>query len=284
MTESTSSTVGHYRSFGLRRLTAAIGAEISGLDITAPLSQPQVDELHDALARHQVLFFRDQRFGLESHKAFGRRFGALHVHPSAPSHPEHPEVLRIHADADSKIVAGERWHSDVSCEQHPPLGSILYLHTLPPVGGDTLFASMFAAYDALSPRFKALLEGLTATHDGEHVFRGRFGNYGRPDDGRRHPRASHPVVRTHPVSGRKAIFVNPGFTTHIDGVPAAESEAILGFLFAHCAKPDFQVRFHWEPHSVAFWDNRSTQHLAVWDYFPHVRSGYRVTVQGDLPA
>ncbi|MFT4267350.1 MAG: TauD/TfdA family dioxygenase [Xenophilus sp.] len=272
-----------YATFDASPVTPAIGAEVSGIDITRPLNPLQVQELGAALVRHQVLFFRDQPFDVERQKAFGRYFGELHVHPSAPSVPGHPEVLRIHADAESTIVAGERWHSDVSCDARPPAASILYLHTVPSGGGDTLFASGFAAYDALSERLKALLDGLSATHDGDHVFRGRFNNYGRAGDGRPHPRHSHPVVRTHPVSGRKALFVNPGFTTHIDGLPRGESRALLDFLYAHTQKPDFQVRFRWRADSVAFWDNRSTQHLAVWDYFPQVRSGHRVTLRGDTP-
>ncbi len=140
------------------------------------------------------------------------------------------------------------------------MGSILYLHTVPPVGGDTLFASQYAAYDALSPRMKTYLEGLK-------VF----------------PKASHPIIRTHPVSRRKALFVNQGFTTHIDGLPKEESGAILNYLFEHCTRPEFQVRFRWRPHSVTFWDNRSVQHMALWDYYPQVRSGRRVTIKGDRP-
>jgi taurine dioxygenase len=264
-------------------LTRRIGAEVLGVDITRALDAAERDAIERALLEHQVIFFRDQPFELESQKAFGRLFGALHVHPGAPGPEGHPEILRIHADAQSRHVAGEAWHSDVSCDLAPPLGSILHLHTVPASGGDTLFASMYAAYDALSDRFKALLEGLTATHDGEHVYRGRYRHLGANDAGRSYPRASHPVVRTHPATGRKALFVNPGFTTHIDGLPRAESDALLAFLHAHSQKPDFQVRFRWRPHSVAFWDNRCVQHLAVWDYFPDVRSGHRVTIQGDRP-
>lgn len=264
-------------------LTRHIGAEISGIDITQPLQESQIRELQRALAEHQVLFFRDQPFTLEAQKNFGRYFGPLHIHPGAPSPAGHPEILRIHADAESRYVAGENWHSDVSCDAEPPLGSILHLHTVPPQGGDTLFASGYAAYEALSDRLKHYLEGLRATHDGDHVYRGRFKNYGAADSGKVYPRSQHPVVRTHPVTGRKALFVNPGFTTQIDGIPPKESAALLAFLYEHSTQPEFVVRFRWKPHSVAFWDNRCTQHLAVWDYRPAVRSGYRVTIQGDAP-
>ncbi len=190
-------------------------------------------------------------------------------------------MLPVHGDANSKRVNGEYWHSDVSCDDEPPLGSILYLHTVPPVGGDTMFASIPAAYDALSPEMKQLLEGLTAVHSGEAVYRKMNTILGVDDRGRIFPRATHPVIRTHPVNGRKAIFVNPGFTSHIVELPPEEGHAILEFLYQHATNPVFQVRFRWEPHSIAFWDNRSAQHMALWDYYPHTRSGYRVTVKGN---
>jgi taurine dioxygenase len=257
-----------YETINVSPVTPRIGAEVDGLTLAKPLSNHQVEELHQALAEHQVLFFRDQPLDVESHKALGRCFA---------------EILPIHADANSKRIAGEYWHSDVSCDEEPPLGSILYLHTVPAVGGDTLFASQYAAYDALSSRMKAYLEGLTATHSGDHVYRATNVLVGRDDRGKVFPKASHPVIRTHPVTKRKALFVNQGFTTHIDGLPKEESRAILNYLFEHCTRPEFQVRFRWRPHSVAFWDNRSVQHMALWDYYPHVRSGRRVTIKGDRP-
>ena len=161
--------------------------------------------------------------------------------------------------------------------------SVLHLNTVPPVGGDTLFTSMSAAYDALSDRMKTYLDGLTATHDGERVWRGRYSNQGIDDSGTIYPRAVHPVIRTHPVTGRKGIFVNAVFTTHINEIPRDESDDILAFLYKHFTKSIFQVRFRWQPNSVAFWDNRCVQHQALWDYFPQTRSGYRVTIEGDRP-
>jgi taurine dioxygenase len=260
-----------------------IGALITGVDITAPLSNSELETLHEALAAHHVLFFRDQHFTLDSQKAFGRLFGELHIHPNLPGPDGHPEILPIHADASSKRINGERWHSDVSCDQEPPMGSVLHLHTVPEAGGDTLFASMVAAYDALSPRMKTYLEGLTAFHSGERSYRRTNALLGIDDRHRSFPSATHPVIRTHPVTGRKALFVNRNFTYRINELPEEESDAILGFLYQHAEKPDFQVRFRWEPHSVAFWDNRAVQHLALWDYFPQVRSGNRVTIKGDRP-
>jgi taurine dioxygenase len=267
-----------YETIQVRPLTLRIGAEIDGVDISRPLSNQQTAELHDAIARHQVIFFRDQTLTHDQHKAFGRLFGDLMIHSGVAGLEDHPEIVAIHADARSKNVAGENWHSDLTCDAEPPMGSILYLHTVPETGGDTMFASMYAAYDALSPRMKAYLEGLTAEHDGDHVYRPLF-----PHIDRRYPCSVHPIVRTHPVTRRKSLFVNASYVTRIMDVPKAEGDAILGFLYQHIANPNFHVRFRWRPNSVAFWDNRCTQHLAVWDYFPQTRSGFRVTVAGDRP-
>src|SRR5580692_9477591 len=165
-----------YQTIEVTKLTPIFGAEIGGVDLSCPLGNQQFQEVHDALMENLVIFFRDQNLTHDQHKAFGRLFGELAVHPASPHAPAgHPEILPIHADENSKHVAGEEWHSDVSCAENPPMGSILYLTEIPETGGDTLFASMYAAYDRLSPPIKALLEGLTATHDGEPVYRGRFG-------------------------------------------------------------------------------------------------------------
>jgi len=271
-----------YQTIQVNPSTAAIGAEVSGIDLGKPLGNQQFQELHDALMAHQVLFFRDQKLSLDQHKAFGRLFGELAIHPNTAGPEGHPEILPIHADANSKRVAGERWHSDVSCDPEPPMGSILNLKTIPDVGGDTIFTSMYAAYNALSAPMKDYLSKLTAIHDGTRNYT-RTNNIIGAVTNKTFPRAEHPVIRTHPVSGRQAIFVNPVFTMAIKDVPEVESEAILKFLYDHCAKPHWQVRFRWQPDSVAFWDNRCVQHIAMWDYFPNVRSGYRVTVKGDKP-
>lgn len=272
-----------YSTIAVDPVTPRIGAVISGVDLSQPVSNQQYSEIHDALMEHQVIFFRDQKMNLDQHKDLGRHFGELHIHPASPGPEGHPEVLIIHADENSKRVAGERWHSDVSCDAEPPMGSILHLQKVPPTGGDTLFASMSAAYDALSDRMKSYLEGLTATHSGEHVYRGRYADKGVNDAGKVYPTNVHPVVRTHPVTGRKCLFVNPTFTVKINEVGRDESEGVLNFLYDFSAKPDFQCRFRWQEQSVAFWDNRSVQHIAMWDYFPQVRSGYRITIKGDRP-
>ena len=270
-----------YTAIQIDKLTPHVGAEIRGVDLARPLDERTFKEIHAALVDNGVIFFRDQHLTPEQQKDFGRLFGELHVHPAAPSLLEgHPEILVIHADEKSMRVAGENWHSDVSCDPEPPMGSILYMHELPPVGGDTLFASMYAAYDGLSAPMKRFLEPLTAMHEGEHVYRGR---YGVDDRGRVFPKAEHPVIRTHPVSGRKALFVNGGFTTRIVQLARAESDALLQFLFRHLETPEFQCRFRWQVNSVAFWDNRCVQHHAMWDYYPQRRHGHRVTIKGDKP-
>jgi taurine dioxygenase len=263
------------------KLTPCIGAEVTGVDLSRPLSDELFQAVHDALMEHQVIFFRDQALTPEQHKAFGRRFGSLHVHPASSNHPDgHPEVMVIHADERSRFVAGEVWHSDVSCEAAPPMGSILHLQEVPPLGGDTLFASMYAAYDALSDPVKRLLEPLTAVHDGGHYYVGR---YEGPSRDAEYPRAQHPVVCRHPVTGRRLLFVNRMFTTHIPALKPAESDAVLEMLYRHIETPEFQCRFTWRAGSVAFWDNRCVQHHAIWDYYPHRRHGHRVTIQGSTP-
>jgi alpha-ketoglutarate-dependent taurine dioxygenase len=271
-----------YETIEVRKLTPTIGAEIFGVDLGDDLGNQQFQEVHDALMENLVVFFRDQKMTPERHKEFGSRFGRLHLHPAAPSLLDgHPEILVIKADENSKRVAGEEWHSDVSCDPEPPMGSILYMHEVPANGGgDTLFASMYAAYDGLSAPIKTLLEGMTAIHDGEHVYRGR---YGVDDRGKTFPRAEHPVIRTHPVTGRKALYVNRGFTTRIVQLKRHESAAVLDMLFEHAETPEFQCRFKWQPGSIAFWDNRCVQHHAMWDYFPLRRYGHRVTICGDKP-
>ena len=270
-----------YETITVDKLTPIIGAEIGGVDLNTA-SNRQMDEIHRALAENSVIFFRDQQLTQEAHLDFGRHFGPLHRHPAAPHEPGHPDLMIITADKDSPRANGEGWHSDVSCDEEPPLGSILYVKECPPRGGDTLFASMYAAYDALSDRMKHYLEGLRAIHDGEENYRGTYANFGVQDK-KTYPRASHPVIRTHPVTGKKALFVNKGFTRRILDIPADESAAILAYLYEHSANPLFQCRFRWQENSIAFWDNRCVQHRAMWDYWPHRRFGNRVTVKGDRP-
>lgn len=264
----------------IRKLSPVIGAEIGGVDLSRPLDPGTFQAVHQALMENLVIFFRDQTLSHEQHKALGRQFGELHIHPASPPPPGHPEILIIHADANSKRVSGEMWHSDVSCDTEPPMGSLLYLHTVPEVGGDTMFANMYRAFKTLSAPLQAMLCQFTAIHDGEAAYRER---YGRGEAARVFPRAEHPVVRTHPVTGRQALFVNCHFTSRIVQLRKDESDALLAYLFRHIETPEFSCRFRWRPYSLAFWDNRAAQHHALWDYFPQTRHGYRVTVKGDRP-
>jgi taurine dioxygenase len=268
-------------TFTARPVSPILGAEIEGIDLARPLNETQVAELRTALGHYGVLFFRHQNFDFESQKRFGRLFGELDIHPNTPGPEGHPEILPIHADANSKIIAGERWHSDVSCFATPPLGSVLHLKIVPETGGDTLFASSAAAFDALSAPLRSFLIGLTATHSGERNYRRRNSILGVDDRGRTFPSAVHPVVIRHPISDRPSLFVNRLFTARINELAEAESDALLEFLFDHAEQPDFQIRFRWASGSVAFWDNTAVQHLAIWDYFPQTRSGSRVTIKGE---
>jgi len=255
-----------YETIAVEKLTPIIGAEITGVEIGKLVSE-------EAPSNRQMD---------EMHLAFGRKFGELHIHPAAPHEGDDPALMKIYADKDSPRANGEGWHTDVSCDVEPPMGSILYIKQCPPRGGDTLFANMYAAYEALSDRMKTYLDALTALHDGESIYRGLYANYGVADKPS-YPRAEHPVVRTHPVTGKKALYVNRGFTRHIIGIPRDESDAILAYLYQHVENPLFQCRFRWSENAIAFWDNRCTQHRAMWDYWPHTRAGTRVTVKGERP-
>jgi len=257
---------------------------VRGIDLSRGIDSAATATIRAALLEHGVLFFKEQReIPPDVQVQIGRQFGTLHMHPAAPQMPGHPEVFVIHAHKDSKIANGEFWHSDVSCDVEPPLGTILQIHTLPDIGGDTLFANMYAACDALSAPMRNMLAGLTATHESEHIYRGRYSDRGVKDAGKVYPTAVHPIIRTHVDTGRKSLFVNRTFTTRIEGLPEDESKAVLQFLFNHADSPWYQTRFRWRENDVALWDNRCTQHMAIWDYWPNERKGNRVTVKGERP-
>lgn len=251
---------------------------VRGVDLTRSLTDAEVAELRLALLEHQVLFFRDQEMSLDDLSALGRAFGPLYSHPRTPSPPGHPELVVLHADENTKAVAGATWHSDGCCEEEPPMGSILHLTTVPETGGDTLFASMYAAYDALSGAMQRMLSGLLAVNGSINA---RWYDEGKSRG--EQPAGAHPIVRTHPETGRPALFVNSTFSKRIVGMTVEEGQALLGFLFRHLERAEFQVRFQWRPNSAAFWDNRCTQHRVLFDYHPQVRTGARVTVAGDRP-
>ncbi len=268
----------NYQLIEIEPLTPCIGAIIHGADLTQPLTDELFDEIHSAWMDKMVLFFRDQPMSPEQHLALGRRFGELHVHPAAPFVNDDPALMKIHTDENSHRNNGEGWHSDVSADEEPPMASILHIHETPTEGGDTLWANMYEAYEALSDTFKRFLDPLTAIHAADYG-----GFYGDHKPQRDNPSSEHPVIRTHPVTKRKGLFVNSGFTKRIKGMSREESNAVLALLFEHVKNPNFHCRFRWKPDSVAIWDNRCTQHMAVWDYYPESRSGIRVTVKGDKP-
>ena len=263
--------------------TPLIGAEVSGLNL-GNLSDNEFGALKDAFTKHSVLFFRDQeKLDPAVQVEFAKRLGPLHAHPAAPTLDGHAEIFVIHAHKDSKVANGNGWHTDVSCDIEPPLATMLQLHDLPSVGGDTLFTSTYAAFEHLSETMQSFLMTSHAHHESEHIYRGRYTDRGVDDEGKEYPRALHPVVRTHPESGRKSLYVNPSFTTRIDGLSKHESDALLQMLYQHQQRPEFQVRFQWTPNAIALWDNRCTQHFALWDYWPEERKGHRVTIKGEAP-
>ena len=281
------------KTLTIEPLNPVIGAEILGVDLSKPLSDAQFAEIDAALNAHHVLIFRDQRLTAEDHKRFGRMFGPLHVHPyhAKQTLPDHaragpapdPEILVVKADQSSRFVAGEEWHTDVTCDERPPMGSMLYITQTPESGGgDTCFASTIRAFEALSPAMQAFLETLSATHDGAKPYTGGYGQAAPPGGW---PKSSHPVVIRHPGNGRQALFVNRGFTTRINELDRKESDALLEFLWRHVETHlEFQCRVRWTPNTLVFWDNRCTQHHAVWDYFPHSRYGQRVSIVGERPS
>ena len=274
----------NYKFITAKPFAPNLGAEIYGVDLSKPISEAQFADIFQAFLDHQVLFFKNQKeIPPDVHVAFGKRFGELHTHPAAPTMKGYPEIFEIHANKNSKIANGEFWHSDVSCDEEPPLGTMLQIHISPPCGGDTMFSDMYAAYDALSNPIKELIDKLSATHESEHVYRGRYADRGLDDTDSMFPTAVHPVVRTHPETGRKALFVNRTFTTKINGLSADESDSILTLLFDQAEHINHQIRFSWAINDMAFWDNRCCMHRAIWDYWPEERKGRRVTIKGDRP-
>lgn len=266
--------------FDISPLTPHIGAEIDGIDLGAELSDKDIAEIYQALLIYKVIFFRGQDITQEQHIAFARRFGELEVHPITPRDQPNPEIFHLKTVPDRKSGA-DMWHSDVTWREKPSLGSILRGRIIPNVGGDTMWADMVAAYQGLSLAMKEWLCTLTAVHDGSEfaVLQGKS----RESFWEHFPLQRHPVVRTHPDTGERALYVNCAFTTRIEGLSEKESNWLLQHLYDQASKPEYQVRFRWRPNSFAFWDNRSCQHYAVADYWPEMRAMERVTIVGDKP-
>ncbi len=267
----------------VKPITPRLGAEILGADIK---QEADFEVVRQAFTDYSVLTIRDQELTPDDQIAFAERFGPINVNRFFKKHETHPKVALVLKEADQAQAIGERWHTDHSYDIEPAMCSILHAIETPPVGGDTVFASMSAAYDALSGKFAEMIDGLSAWHSSRHVFGAVVANSessksGRIDNANLATQdALHPVVITHPLSGRKGIYVNPDFTTHIEGWNDEESASVLNYLYEHCAKPDFHCRVSYRPGTVTMWDNRATWHKAINDYAGHRRLMHRITVEG----
>ena len=276
----------NYQHIAVTPSTVAIGAEVSGIDL-AQVDDTAFAEIRRALAAHQVLFFRNQQLEPEAHMAFASRFGSMEIHEVFKPLAGHPEISVLEHDAERPPIS-DSWHTDVSYRPAPSMASVLYARHIPPNGGDTLWLSACAAYDALSPVLQDFLVGLRAEHD----FLGAYGSYFATQEGgeeriararRETPPVIHPVIVIHPITGRRVLYVNPTFTTRLLDLSRSESAALLDLLFRHLLRPEFQVRHKWRNDDVAVWDNRATQHYATGDYYPEYRRMHRITVGGDRP-
>lgn len=274
-------------SIAVSPVAGAIGAEIAGIDLSQDLPDDTVGTVRQALLDHLVIFFRDQKFTPERFLAFATRFGEPMIYPFVKGLDEHPEITPILKKEEDRSNFGGLWHSDTVYQQAPPMGTILYGIDIPPYGGDTEFANQYLAYETLSEPLRNFLDGLTAVH-----ISGKGRVQQTRTDMMKHSSAGlkgdelvsrHPVVRTHPETGRKALYVNVAHTTHFEGMTEDESQPILDFLFRHQVKSEFTCRFHWKPGSVAFWDNRCTQHNPINDYHGFRRLMHRITLVGDVP-
>lgn len=281
-----------FRRIEVNPIAGALGAEIRGVDLGEPLDDDTFAEIHQAFLDHLVIFFRDQQLSPERQKAFGLRFGSLNVHPYVKPLDGHPEVMKIVKEKEDRANFGGGWHSDMSFLDEPCLGTILYALDAPAYGGDTLFANMYLAYDRLSSGMKTMLEGLTAIHSAASQY-GPHGESAQNNAKRKgmevavtdeaRAESEHPVVRTHPETGRKCLYVNEPFTVKFKGMTRRESKPLLEFLYKHATQEEFTCRFRWSRGAVAFWDNRCTQHYALNDYHGQRREMNRVTVNGDRP-
>lgn len=273
----------------IRPVAGSLGAEVSGLDLSSDLTNAQFDEIHQAFLDHHVIFFRDQqKLTPTGQKRFARRFGTLNVHPYVDGMADHPELLEIIKEPEDTLNFGGGWHSDMSFLEEPALGSILFGVEVPSVGGDTLFANQIAAYEALSDGMKEMLGRLRAVHSASREYSARGASAQSRESMRSKtagdaPEYKHPVVRTHPETGRKGLYINPAFTLRFEGMTRRESRPLLNFLFEHSRDERFTCRFRWSEGAVAFWDNRCCWHYALNDYPGQRRHMRRATVNGDRP-
>ena len=272
-----------YETITVTPIEPTIGAEVHGFRMDGDVPPEQIAEIRRALLDWKVIFFRDQDVTIEEHVAFGRLFGELEIHPFAPKeYAQLPEILAIKHDENS-TRGQNNWHSDVTWRLEPSLGSILRCRVCPPVGGDTLFADMYAAYDGLTDEVKEKVDGALARHSFQHNFGSRMDDATLEKFAEQYPDPIHPVIPTHPETGRKGIYVNSAFTVEIVDMEPDESNRLLAHLYRQASVPEYQARFRWAVDSVAFWDNRAVQHYAAFDYTPNRRHVERVTVVGDRP-
>ena len=270
----------------IKPLSGCIGAEIHGIDLTKPITHELYIQLRECLVEYEVIFFRDQAITPAQQYALASMFGPLQSHPAYQTVEGFPEISILESTAD-KPTKIECWHSDMTFRQHPPLATVLRAQVVPDKGGDTLWASMTAAYRGLSKSMQDFLSTLTAVHDFSYGFKESLAEPGGQQRLAQalvdNPPVRHPVIRIHPESGKSVIFVNELFTRHIEGLSRSESDALLAFIFEHIRTPEYSCRFSWQPDSIAIWDNRSTQHKPINDYFPAHRRLERITIDGDLP-
>jgi len=278
---------GAYQTIEVRRISGALGAEIRGVDLAGQLSEAQVADIRRAWLEHLVVFFRDQPLAPAQFMAFAGRFGEPIEYPLVKGIEGFPKIIEVKKLEHERVNFGGLWHSDTTYLERPPMGSMLLARELPPFGGDTLFANMYLAYEALSEGMQRMLAGLKAVNTSAKANASKTREDRIKTDGRGSPSeliAEHPIVRTHPETGRKALYVNPGHTLRIAGLSEEESAPILSYLYQHQIRPEFTCRFAWQPGSIAFWDNRCAQHNPVNDYHGFRRLLHRITLAGDRPA
>ncbi len=275
-----------YDTIDVVPMSSALGAEIRGVDLRTEMSDRQFGEIRQAFADHSVIVLRDQDLAPEHHIAFAQRWGTININRFFRAVDGHPQIAEVRKEPDQESNIGSSWHTDHSYDQVPAMGSVLYAREVPPLGGDTLFSSMYLAYESLSAGMKATLDGLKAWHSSRHTFgqaarsaeSSQDGRIGNPDTATQD--ALHPVVITHPLSGRKALYVNSNFTLRFDGWTPEESAPLLDYLYQHGARPEFTLRLVWQAGTIAIWDNRATWHCALNDYHGHRRLMHRITIDG----